>query len=71
MIFINDFRVKIPGVNYDKMFKNYVAKDNIMDTFECLNLNFGANTSLKVNIHNKINVKIKFKITTLAFFFFQ
>lgn len=64
MIFINDFRVpfKIPDVEYDKMFKNYVSTDAILELFKSLHFDVGANTSLKVNIVNKIILKIKLKI---------
>jgi len=51
------------------MFKDYVATENIFDTFECLKLDFGANISLKVNILNKIIFKIKFEIAIIKIFF--
>ncbi|KAL5233397.1 hypothetical protein ACI65C_000807 [Semiaphis heraclei] len=52
---------KIPGVKYGGMFKDYVATENIFDTFECLNLDFGANISLKGFITDKIKPRAKGK----------
>lgn len=52
------------------MFKDYVATENIFDTFECLNLDFGANISLKVNILKKIIFQDKIlNCYNLNFFF--
>lgn len=69
MILINDFRVtlKIPDVKNNEMFKNHlphIATNTYCDTFEDIHFDVGANTSLKVNILNKIIFKIKLKLKT-------
>ncbi|KAL4090627.1 hypothetical protein QTP88_025426 [Uroleucon formosanum] len=60
---LNRIPFKIPDVEYDKMFKNYVSTDAILELFKSIHFDAGANTSLKslIKKHDKLQIQEKGK----------